>query len=75
MSQADALLKATVNQKLLSHKHLQTALIDVRAHEGVVELSGDAPEAAVRDLAYYLAKNVSGVKSVDNKIKVRVSTF
>lgn len=71
-NRTDALLIAKVNQKLLANQHLQAAMIDVHAHNGMVELSGNTPEASMRDLAYYLTKNVSGVKSVDNKIKVRI---
>lgn len=69
----DILLTAKVNQRLLSSEHLRSVLIDVHTHDGVVELSGNAPEDSIKDLAYYIAKNVKGVKSVDNKIKVRVS--
>ncbi|MDX1695554.1 MAG: BON domain-containing protein [Ketobacteraceae bacterium] len=68
----DTLLTARVNQKLLSNKYLRTAAIDVHTQDGVVELSGNIPEDSLRDLAYYLVKNVQGVKSVDNKIKVRL---
>lgn len=70
-NKADILLTAKINQKLITHQHLNSALIEVHTFDGRVELSGNASSDSAKDLAYYLAKNVSGVKSVDNKIKVR----
>lgn len=72
-NQQDLLLTARISQKLLTNKYLQQAAIDIHTQNGVVELSGNAPEDSIRDLAYYLVKNVNGVKSVDNKIKVRLT--
>lgn len=67
----DRQLMVKVQQKLLSNQHLRSAFIEVHTRDGMVELSGKAPDDSLRDLAYYLTKNVPGVKSVDNKIKVR----
>ena len=72
-SYQDTLLTARVNQTLLANRHLQAAAITVHTHKGVVELSGSAPDDSLKDLAFYLVKNVAGVHSVDNKIKVRIT--
>lgn len=72
-SKTDILLTAKVNQKLITHQHLDSALIEVHTLDGRVELSGNTSSHSAKDLAYYLTKNVSGVKSVDNKIKVRTN--
>ncbi|MCG8672805.1 MAG: BON domain-containing protein [Pseudomonadales bacterium] len=67
---ADVVLTSKINQRLLTHKHLRSAVINVHSKKGMVELSGKTPSESVKDLAYYLAKNVNGVKSVDNQLRV-----
>lgn len=66
----DAALTAKISQRLRSNHHLQQTALAIHSQNGRVELSGNAPDHASRDLAYYLVKNIRGVKSVDNKIRV-----
>ena len=67
-SKKDKLLSAKVQKKLRTNKHFQSAFIQVYAKNGVVELSGKTPEEPLKDLAYYLVKNITGVKSIKNQI-------
>lgn len=70
----DALLAARIHQQLLLNEHMGSSEINVHSHNGVIELSGEAPHDSIKDLAYYLAKNAKGVVSVDNKIRVKSRT-
>jgi len=59
-----------VKQTLDAEKRIQGSAIDVTAADGVVTLWGTSQTAAERDTAGRVAMNVSGVKSVQNNLKV-----
>lgn len=64
----DAAITATLKTKLATEPRLSALRINVDTEAGKVSLSGDAPDAAARDLATSLARDVDGVVAVDNKL-------
>ena len=67
---ADKELAGKVKSALLAERGLNAHGIDVVAKNGVVTLYGTAETPARRDTAARVAGNVSGVKSVENKLAV-----
>jgi hypothetical protein len=67
---ADKELAGKVKSALLAERGLNAHAIDVVAKDGVVTLYGTTETPARRDTAGKVAGNVSGVKSVDNKLAV-----
>ncbi len=64
-------LRRAVRAALEDHDETRTLAVSVEAHEdGVVELTGVAPDAASRDLAGELAREVPGADVVVNRILV-----
>jgi hyperosmotically inducible periplasmic protein len=53
-------------------KRLSAYAINVETRDGVVTLSGQVPTEIDKDLAANVAKDVSGVKSVDNQLQVQL---
>lgn len=68
---SDAAITTAVNAKLAGDSGLSALRINVDTVGGRVALSGDAPNAAARDRATALARNVNGVTNVDNRLTLQ----
>ena len=66
----DAAITVAVNAALAKDQQLNVLRINVQTVDGHVVLDGSAPDAAARQRATQLARNVDGVKSVDNRLAV-----
>jgi osmotically-inducible protein OsmY len=66
----DASITALVKTTLLYHRSTSGLHTKVETKNGVVTLSGKAKNAAERDLATKLAKDVNGVEDVNNKMTI-----
>lgn len=66
----DASIIALVKMTLLYHRSTSALHTKVETKNGVVTLSGKAKNAAERDLATKLAKDVNGVEDVNNKMTI-----
>ena len=66
-----AAITASVNAGLVKDSELSALKIDVDTKDGVVTLTGDAPNQAAKDRAADIAKAVSGVVSVNNNLNVK----
>ena len=66
----DTAITAKVKAKYMNDTRLKHSDISVRTANGVVTLTGSAPGATAKSAATDLARNVKGVKSVDNDIEV-----
>lgn len=64
----DTAITAKVKAKFLTDDRLKGADISVETDNGIVKLTGKAPNEKAKDAAESLAENVSGVKDVDNEI-------
>ena len=67
----DASITALVKMALLVHKSTSVIKTSVKTKDGVVDLSGEAANAAEVALASKLASDVNGVKSVNNRMIVK----
>ncbi len=67
----DAAITASVSASLVKDPDLSAIKINVNTAGGVVTLSGPAPSQAAKDRAETIAKAVSGVKQVNNKLEVK----
>lgn len=67
---SDAWLVGKVKAVLLFHRSVSAVKTDVDASEGVVTLRGSADTQAQKDLTGEYARDVEGVKDVDNEILV-----
>ena len=65
---SDAAITVAVNTALAKDQQLSMLRIDVDTVDGHVVLDGSAPDAAASQRATQLARNVDGVKSVDNRL-------
>ena len=68
---SDAAITASVNAGLASDANLSVLKINVDTKDGVVTLNGQAPNAAAKDRASTIAKDVGGVKSVSNQLEIK----
>lgn len=66
----DASITALVKMTLLSHRSTSAINTSVTTKNGVVTLTGKAKNSAEQDLATKLAKDVKGVKSVENRMTI-----
>lgn len=66
----DASITALVKMTLLSHRSTSALNTSVTTKNGVVTLTGKAKNSAEQDLATKLAKDVNGVKSVENRMTI-----
>lgn len=66
----DAGITSAVKTSLAADPALSALKIDVDTHEGVVTLTGPAPDEKARERAAVLAAAPEGVKSVDNRLVV-----
>jgi osmotically-inducible protein OsmY len=69
----DASITALVKMTLLFHRSTSVLHTKVDTSEGIVTLSGQARNAAERDLATKLVTDVNGVKSVVNNMTINES--
>ncbi|WP_137937153.1 BON domain-containing protein [Chitinivorax sp. B] len=67
----DTAITAKVKAEFVADKTVSAAAINVETFKGVVQLSGFAISAAEVDRAVMLARNVKGVKSVKNDIRMK----
>lgn len=67
---SDAWLITKVKSTLLFHRNVSGLKTEVLAEEGIITLRGEAVSMAQRDLATEYAKDVEGVKSVNNEMTV-----
>lgn len=67
----DATITATISANLAKDAELSAIRIDVDTKGGAVTLTGPAPNAAAKERAETIAKGVSGVSSVTNKLEVK----
>jgi osmotically-inducible protein OsmY len=66
----DASITAQVKMTLLYHRSTSALKTSVKTKRGVVTLSGKAKSGAEMDLATRFAKDVNGVKSVNNRMTI-----
>jgi hyperosmotically inducible protein len=66
----DVAITAKVSGSLAKDPDLSAIKINVDTKDGVVTLNGPAPNAAAKDKATAIAKQVQGVNSVNNQLMV-----
>ncbi|WP_449593293.1 BON domain-containing protein [Polaromonas sp.] len=69
----DLTITTAVSAGLAKDPDLSALKIDVDTNDGTVTLTGSAPTQAARERASSIAKTVSGVQKVDNKLIVKAS--
>lgn len=69
----DASITASVSASLAKDPELSAIKIDVDTKNGVVNLSGPAPNTGARERAALIAKGVKGVNAVNNQLIVKAS--
>jgi hyperosmotically inducible protein len=67
---ADSSITAKVKSKFIADKYVDAFDINVDTHAGIVTLHGDVTNTVAREQAEKLARNVDGVQSVDNQIRI-----
>jgi hyperosmotically inducible protein len=65
---SDTAITGQVKTKFATDHRLKGSDLSVTTNNGVVTLTGSAPNSAAKDAAESLASNVSGVRSVNNQI-------
>jgi hyperosmotically inducible protein len=70
----DGIITAKVKTALLADPDIKGLHVDVDTRHGVVTLTGDVGKAANLDRAARIARDTSGVKSVDNQLVVKTSS-
>ncbi len=69
----DSAITLKVKTALLNAGVTTFARVSVSTHKGVVDLSGSVSTGQAAELAGTTAQGISGVKQVDNNIKVNLS--
>ena len=72
---SDAWLTTKVKAALLFHRNVNATGTEVSANEGTVTLRGEAPSMAQKDLTTEYAKDVEGVKKVNNEMTVKTAAM
>jgi hyperosmotically inducible periplasmic protein len=67
---SDAWLITKVKSTLLFHRNVSAVKTEVLAKEGIITLRGEAVSKAQKDLTTEYAKDVEGVKDVNNEMTV-----
>ena len=67
---SDAWLKTKVKATLLFHRNVSAENTEVDVTDGIVTLRGNATSQAQKELTTEYAKDVEGIKSVSNEMKV-----
>jgi hyperosmotically inducible protein len=65
---SDTAITGQVKTKFATDNRLKGSDVSVTTNNGVVTLSGSAPNSTAKDAAESLASNISGVRSVNNQI-------
>jgi hyperosmotically inducible periplasmic protein len=71
---SDAWLKTKVKATLLFHRNVSASNTEIDVTDGIVTLHGNATSQAQKELTTEYAKDVDGVKSVSNEMKVSGDT-
>jgi hyperosmotically inducible protein len=71
---SDTSLTTAVKARLAKDKTAKTTDIDVKTDDGVVTITGAVPTTADKTRIGQLVKNTTGVKRVDNELKVGAAT-
>lgn len=72
-SNSDTWLMARVKSTLLFHRNVDATTTQVFVENGIVTLRGEASSAAQKDLTTEYAKDVDGVKSINNEMTLAAS--
>jgi hyperosmotically inducible periplasmic protein len=72
-ARGDAGLEAKVKNKLATDETVKAASIEVKAHDGVVTLTGNVDSPGEKDQAIALARSTEGVRDVVDRIATRES--
>ena len=67
----DSIITAKVKTAIFEQPNLKSSEINVETFKGTVQLSGFVSSQASADSAVMVAKNVGGVKSVKNDMRVK----
>jgi len=67
---SDEWISARVRSMLLFHRNVNSVKTEVQVKNGIVTLKGEATSTAQKDLTTEYAKDVLGVKNVDNQMTV-----
>jgi hyperosmotically inducible protein len=70
---SDAWLITKVKATLLFHRSVSGFNTEVNAKDGIVTLRGEAPSQAQKDLTTEYAKDIDGVKGVNNEMTVAMT--
>ena len=68
----DDLLYDQVNRALITDRELGTGQLDVKVEDGRVVVSGYVSTEKLQKRVEKVVKKVKGVKSIDNRVKVRI---
>ena len=71
---SDTAITGQVKTKFATDHRLKGSDVSVTTNNGVVTLTGSAPNSTAKDAAESLASNVSGVRSVNNQIDAPSTT-
>lgn len=71
---SDGWIGTKVKTTLLFHRNVRATKTDVNVADGVVTLSGEASSLAQKELTTEYAKDVEGVKSVNNNMTIAKAT-
>jgi osmotically-inducible protein OsmY len=72
-SRSDARILEDINEKLFDDDHVDASEITVEVRQGIVALSGTVEHRSMKYHVEDLAERCSGVKDVDNQLRVRRS--
>lgn len=67
----DTVITTKVKAAILQEPNLKSAEVNVETFKGIVQLSGFVSSQASADKAVMVAKNVHGVKSVKNDMRIK----
>ena len=67
---SDGWVATKVKTALLFHRNVRATKTDVNVKDGIVTLSGEASSLAQKELTTEYAKDVEGVKEVNNEMKI-----
>lgn len=67
---SDERIREDVSEALYRHPYIDASEIEVNVNEAVVALSGTVPERAMKRMSEDEAEKISGVKDVNNSIRV-----
>lgn len=67
---SDERITEDVNERLTQHGHLDASMIQVKVKDGEVTLTGSVPDRQAKRMAEDIAESCSGVKEVQNQLRV-----